>query len=466
MQTPPFRIARPASPLLDLHRHHGEPGSPPATGDAASEVGTATTGRSIPAEATGRGRFGSMDPHLHCSVIGTCLSTAELRKAMARFIVVEGASDLDVHHEAVRLAQRPDIAHALNKLLDRKHDAMVQRFGRIRDVDQLAGLWQEAVRSGEVPGAYWAVLTHRRVTDALRQQVFGDVHMLSHLVGAANRADIRRLVAIEQENSELQQRNLRQQARIDELARERDHGLAEAQRQRARAEDLELALSRAGAGASRPADALQQDLADVIAVQAQRREAAEAKAQAQENETTRLSLELEKAREHIATLAHELAIAEGELRRGSSGDGDAQAASPFTALQGRRLLYVGGRPSSSAAIRDFVLRHGAEYQRHDGGIEDRKGLLAPAIAWADLVVFPVDCIDHDSALQLKRQCTRQATTWLPLRSASLTSLATAIASLPAHASEPGPQSRSQPSQQASGQPPPHRSPDDSRLRSD
>ncbi len=420
MQTPPFRLARPVSPLLDLHR---DPASPAARDAAAAPAETASA-----AESAGRTRFGSMDPHLHCSVIGTCLSTAELRKAMARFIVVEGASDLDVHHEAVRLAQRADIAHALNKLLDRKHDAIVQRFARVRDPARLATLWQEAVSSGEVPGAYWAVLTHRRADSDLRQQVFGDVHMLSHLVGAANRADIRRLVAIEQENSELQQRNLRQQTRIDELVQERDRGLAEGERQRARAEDLALALSRAEAGISVDANTPQQDLSEVIAVQAQRREAAEARAQFLETELARLGLELERSHEHTATLARELSVAETELRR--IGATDEEATSPFTRLQGRRLLYVGGRPSSSAAIRDFVLRHGAEYQRHDGGIEDRKGLLASAIAWADLVAFPVDCIDHDSALQLKRQCQRQGITWLALRSASLTSLATAVAGLP------------------------------------
>ena len=441
MQNPPFRIARPASPLLDLHRRPGAEAEHPdqavarptsgPTGGSSSHPAAADAADTI--ESSGRTRFGSMDPHLHCSVIGTCLSTAELRKAMARFIVVEGASDLDVHHEAVRLAQRNDVAHALNKLLDRKHDAIVQRFARVREPARLESLWQEAVRSGEVPGAYWAVLTHRRATGDLRQQVFGDVHMLSHLVGAANRADIRRLVAIEQENSELQQRNLRQQVRIDELVQERDRGFADGERQRARAEDLELALSRATAADAAGGEAPQQDLAGVIAVQAQRREAAEAKAQSLELEVERLCRELERTHEHIATLSQELAVAEGELRR-SNDTGDATS-SPFANLAGRRLLYVGGRPSSSAAIRDFVLRHGAEYQRHDGGIEDRKGLLASAIAWSDLVVFPVDCIDHDSALQLKRHCNHQGTPWLPLRNASVTSLATALASLPATAAK-------------------------------
>jgi hypothetical protein len=37
-------------------------------------------------------------------------------------------------------------------------------------------------------------------TDAMVKDVFGKVHMLSHLVGAANRADIRRLRQLEEDN--------------------------------------------------------------------------------------------------------------------------------------------------------------------------------------------------------------------------------------------------------------------------
>ena len=95
-------------------------------------------------------------------------------------------------------------------------------------------------------------------------------------------------------------------------------------------------------------------------------------------------------------------------------------------------------PSSNAAIRDLVLRHGGEYQRHDGGIEDRKGLLASALAWADLVVFPVDCVDHDSARALKRICLRQGTPFVPLRSASVASFAAALTSMAQPPSRDGP----------------------------
>jgi hypothetical protein len=96
-------------------------------------------------------------------------------------------------------------------------------------------------------------------------------------------------------------------------------------------------------------------------------------------------------------------------------------------LRGRRILYVGGRPSSTPAIRALVLRHGGHFQRHDGGLEDRKGLLAAAVLAAELVVFPVDCIDHDSAGMLKRLCIRHGIPFVPMRTASVTDFVAALA---------------------------------------
>ena len=54
-------------------------------------------------------------------------------------------------------------------------------------------------------------------------------------------------------------------------------------------------------------------------------------------------------------------------------------------------------------------------------ISIRKGLLAATVARADMVVFPVDCIDHDSMSMLKRVCERHQVAYYPLRTASVAS---------------------------------------------
>jgi hypothetical protein len=139
-------------------------------------------------------------------------------------------------------------------------------------------------------------------------------------------------------------------------------------------------------------------------------------------------------------LSRELSAAETELREASATEESPRNDDLDRHLRGRRILYVGGRPSSTPAIRELVHRHGGEFQRHDGGLEDRKGLLASAISWAEVVVFPVDCVDHDSVGNLKRLCARQDVAFIPLRSASVASFAAAFT-----AASEGATSSSQPS---------------------
>ncbi|HJS86747.1 MAG TPA: hypothetical protein VJ779_14920, partial [Acetobacteraceae bacterium] len=83
-------------------------------------------------------------------------------------------------------------------------------------------LWHAARQRGDIPGAYWATLTHPAATSALIREAFGQVHMLSHLVGAANRADIRRLAVLEAEKAALEAKLQRQQTQLRELAVTRD----------------------------------------------------------------------------------------------------------------------------------------------------------------------------------------------------------------------------------------------------
>jgi hypothetical protein len=171
-----------------------------------------------------RTKIWDFNTNLHCSIIGTCLSTAELRQILKKLEVASSDStDHELHGAAVTLVGRHDkAAKLLNKALDERHRLAINRFARATTEDSVRTLWRESVRHGEIPGAYWAVLTHPAATHAIIRDAFGEVHMLSHLVGAANRADIRRLCQLEEENAELRARLDRQQAAFREAVVTRD----------------------------------------------------------------------------------------------------------------------------------------------------------------------------------------------------------------------------------------------------
>ncbi|MFT7773725.1 DUF2325 domain-containing protein [Roseateles sp.] len=418
MLTPPFKRSAGVAAAMDATSPRG----PQAT--AAGGCGHEHASPEGGAGTQPRAKLHHLDPHLHCSVIGTCLGTDELRRLMARHTPVKGLDDLEVHHLAVSLAARGgDASKAIHKALDQRHAGTLRSFAGATDEAALRAAWRQAWQQGEIPGAYWAILTHRGTTPELRQQAFGEVHMLSHLMGSANRQEIRRFVALEKDNTELRERLEREQSRRQEAQQARD-ALAEDLRNQALAFEARLAEAKAAL----PGRAQAADAAELVAVHTQRRERAERSAEEAGQALERQRLQLERAQQQAQTLSEELAAAEAELQRLSSptSPGATGAAAPHP-LQGRKLLYVGGRPSSTPAIRDFVQRHGGEFLHHDGGLEARKGMLAALLPRADVVVFPVDCVDHDSVLNLKRLSERHRVPFMALRTASLGSFAAAIA---------------------------------------
>ncbi|WP_244817832.1 DUF2325 domain-containing protein [Caballeronia sp. Lep1P3] len=423
MQSPPFQLARDVRIETQTTRGH--------RGDACCQPSAAEL-----RSARRRVRLAELDAKLHCSIIGTCLGTAELRKLVPKFANVDRhhASDLEIHHAAVELAIEGGAgAKALNKALDERYAIAIRRFDAARDAQAVIDLWLDALKSGDIAPAYWALMTHPHANIEVRQSAFGELHMLSHLVGAANRADIRRLVALEEENAALKDKIERQQARLQELGTEREAALRRCRDQALQLSALEERQQQPEAALS---DAERRRLAQKIeegerrlALHTSRREAAEQRAQRYEGQADALRAELDHAHALIETVQAECAALEGAALHVHDGDAAAARRRAFAWLNGRRIVYVGGRPNSNAVLKALVESADGDLIVHDGGIEDRKGLLAAALPSADIVMFPVDCIDHDSMNMLKRVCERHGVTYSPLRTASVASFVAFVESM-------------------------------------
>ena len=172
-----------------------------------------------------RSKTWEIPPAFHCSIIGTCLTTEDVRQLLARLghADARAASDHDAHARAVRTAgEKGDAAKLLNKRLERKHESVLKRFAAARSEEDVRALWLKALEQGDISGAYWAVLSHPASTSALRQEAFGEVHMMSHIVGTSSRLDLARLRKLEQALGERDAKIVRQQHRLQEAARERD----------------------------------------------------------------------------------------------------------------------------------------------------------------------------------------------------------------------------------------------------
>jgi hypothetical protein len=339
----------------------------------------------------------------HCPLIGTCLEVEELRK-LARQAGVDAAdaTDYELHSLSVNEAgEATRLSRLLQKHLEKKYAAFRKRFAQAETEADLKRLWQDAWKQGEVAGAFWVVMTHPLAGEDLQHTVYAEVHMLSHQVGALQRADLRKLHT-------LQQREADWRVQMDALRRE-----AQARDQRLQAMQRELAEARLLARKpSEPADTQELDSLRQSLRQAQSENAAlreqlagargrnkrlQAYLLAAREEQDRLARERESLELHLQTLLAPEPCSTCEL----SGD------SGCTLPRGRDtcVLYVGGRDKLKPHFRALVEKnYGGRFLHHDGGLHGKDQYLQQVLHQADIVLCPVDCVSHNACRVVKQFC--------------------------------------------------------------
>lgn len=371
-----------------------------------------------------RWRVWELGAGFHCSIIGTCLSLDDLnyliRKLHLRF--AEPLMDFDVHAYFVQQSRtRSAVSKAMQKLLDRKYATAVARWSREATDEGFARLWQEAVVTGVIPGHYWALMTHRDTPGALRNRAHGEIHMLSHLMGASNRQTIRQVKDLEQRCQSLEEELTRARQHAASTLAARDGRIAELEQQltAARQERLASPATNAARRATLPSrwarqfDHLQRRL-----------KAERARARAAENRLQALSID------------PLLARAPQTKPTPTATTGRSAAKPDVTALRGRQVLYVGGRQNLVPHLRALVETHAGNLIHHDGGIEANIAGLDGLVTQADAVFCPVDCVSHGACLRLKHLCRRHGKPFCPLRSASLSTFAAALGFAAHNSSQP------------------------------
>ena len=389
---------------------------------------TVPASKNLPARPR-RTRIWELGSSLHCSIIGTCLSTAELRHVLVQLKVngMQAANEHDLHSFGVGLASKRELgAKLLQKALDRRHERAIKAFAAANDTEALRSLWKDALNKGDIPGAYWAVLTHPLTDEALIKLAFGDVHMLSHLVGAANRADIRRLRELEAENAGLTDELRRARQQIRDGFASRDQIIRQLNELLAKHDRLEPPQSPVPNGDRDDLAAMEEvirDLSKKLARDGARRESAEARSAALAAALRDKEHQLQVLSNESEALRRELDMVEQHFSHVTATPAD-----PID-LAGATILYVGGRANQIPQLRALVESSGGQFLNHDGGLEQSLGQLPGLVSRADVVFFPADCVSHAAVAAVKRACRQTATRYAPLRSSSLACLMAALPTL-------------------------------------
>jgi hypothetical protein len=332
------------------------------------------------------------------------------------------ASDNILHGRGVRSAGKHDlVGKLLNKMLDNRHEASIRRFAKATSTAQVRELWSEAFEQGNIPGGYWAVLTHPATDRPLVEDAFGQVHMLSHMVGSSNRVDITRLRVLECELGERDEKISRQEARLSESSLERSELLR-------RIEGLEMEVRRREAAERTEAELISGAVTGSVLLQ--RLDVEKAHSNILAARVRELENQIEKARKFAAALnrqndqlQREVMALEAELRIENADEATAKVERD---LDGVTILYVGGRPGLIDQLKAVVVKRGGTLLSHDGGMEENLAALPGLISRADATFFPMDCVSHSAVIQIKKFCRDGHKPFTPLRTASVASFIAAI----------------------------------------
>jgi len=357
-------------------------------------------------QGSGRLRLWEFPDSAHCPVIGTCLGHDDLVKIARKLKlrIDDEAHDYDVHGYFVQHCGKDcQEARAIHKLLDERHAGALRLFSRARTSEELAALWSQMKESGRIAGAFYALMTLRHVPRPFRSHVFGEVHMMSHMMGASYRVQSRKTAEIKDRLDTLETRHQRAEAGFREALAARD-----ARIEALEAEAIEL---RARAAAGRERGVPDRDARP--SGKAQRAiETARGRARAAEAEAASLKRALATMRKAAS-------------RRNAPASDDAAepgAAPAPIRLDGNAILFIGGRDRQISHLRRLANEYGASLLHHDGGLEDGTNRIDEMLPSVDCVFCPIDCVSHDACTRAKAGCRKFGKTFVPLRNASKASL--------------------------------------------
>lgn len=393
-------------------------------------------GKSMPPQGSKRIKLWELEHKHHCPVIGTCLRMDDLVRFARRYkFAADCRDEFALHVEAVGWCQsRNEVSEALQKHLDRKYETWIACFAKLKTDADVRAAWKKCLAKGEVGGPLWATCAHKAASAETRQEVYADIHMLSHQVGAGQAADARRLGYLEKENAELKRaleaECLQHQAQTSKL-QARLSALEDALNERAAlSEEFTQLRERVGHFESGAAMAeMEQRMTrlqrtnEQLTATAQRVSELEKSLHAIQQEAA------ESARQRDAVAAQRDALERLLTGTGRDADCAAQCECCEYVQSHRCVLYVGGRASLVAQYRELAERLGVRLVHHDGGQEEALSRLPELIRSADAVICPTDCVSHSAYYNLKNHCKRTGKPCLFFKGAGVSSFAVAMARL-------------------------------------
>jgi hypothetical protein len=379
-----------------------------------------------------RRRLWDLPQQCHCPVVGVCFPLAALRQLVNKALGGKAmADDYEVHVGAVaECTQRNRLSELMQKDLEEMYSRSITAFRVAKDTKAVASLWADAVRRGDLPGAFWATLTHPRCDEVLQEIVLRDMHMLQHQAGAAVRTDVTKFNELIKENSVLGRELGRVQERCTRALSEKSIEIEQLHTQLFHQRSSLIGKDSQIAFLLQDIAELKAALPDFESTSRMRKKVQQLTARQTELEATNTQL-----RQQLSETQRSLSQRESDAQLGPTVDrhNDTPAQAPITFhLKEKKILCVGGRNGSVASYRDVIEKAGGNFAHHDGGVEDKQSALDSVLAAADLVICQTGCISHNAYWRVKDFCKRNGTQCVFVENPSTSSLSRTLLQITAN----------------------------------
>ena len=378
-----------------------------------------------------RAKLWELDHNYHCAIIGTCLTMDEVRKLLRSFrINIDNDCSYEIHTTIVTLISFKDYpSKKVQNYLDKKFKIALQKTRKM-DADELKEEWKRVLNNGELIATFWAVMSHPCTSEKMKKYFYGDIHMLSHMSGASNRADLKRLKLLEQSEKEFNAETQSQLTKYQKSQAENIGLQTKIQQQTEKNNDLvnqvaaltnvnEQLMVLENVKQCKQLNLKIEKLNNKIGFQESEIDVHQKKINQLDKVVAKLNRQESNYQKEMAIYKNEIEHLQYQLSQHQRED---ECNFKEQGLCGQCILYVGGKSNMIPRYRELVEARAGDFLHHDGGHEKNTQDLSDSLNRADLVVFPSNCISHDAYWKIKRTCKKQQKPYKYLKGPGLHSL--------------------------------------------
>lgn len=364
-----------------------------------------------------------------CPLIGSCFDENEHKRILKKAgYQIKGMKLHEVHGYIMRnLHDENRISLKVEHYLRRKFRDLILTFGQL-DQEKFRQQWNHSLQTGEFGGLFYIACIRRDLSESLLEDIFGDVHMLSHAAVNAVSLNKKQVSQLSAQNNDLKKRLDEQKRKNRELRKENDslqRNLDEAMKllESYKAEQsMDKGFTEVANGTT--IENVHQDELSDLRLENQKLTKDLETYKRVENSLNQLLEEKDALNNHLKADIEDLI---SHFSRFPEMEGNPEIESiPEQDLESKRVLIVGGMSKIKHLYQHVVEMNGGEFEYHDGSLTNgRKGLDAKVLR-SDLIICPINCNSHNACNRVKKLCRKHKKPLKMLSNASVSSISTAL----------------------------------------